>query len=42
MKSKPKTRKPETLKLGGNWKDAMKKAMGKKKPDSGWPKPSKK
>jgi len=26
------------LKLEGNWRDAMKKALGKKKPAQGWPK----
>jgi hypothetical protein len=30
--------KPDTLKLEGNWRDAMKKSLGKKKPASGWPK----
>lgn len=30
--------KPDILKIEGDWKDAMKKAMGKKKPASGWPK----
>jgi hypothetical protein len=28
----------EVLKLTGNWKDAIKKAMTKKKPPGGWPK----
>jgi len=30
--------KPERLKLQGNWRDAVKKSLGKKKPASGWPK----
>ena len=29
---------PETLKLEGNWEDAMKTALAKKKPKGGWPK----
>lgn len=39
-KKKPMVRgpKPETLKLEGDWKDAMKKSLKKKKPASGWPK----
>jgi hypothetical protein len=40
LKSKPGP-KPDTLKLAGDWKDAMKKAMGKKKPKEGWPKAGK-
>ena len=32
---------PETLKIEGDWKDAMKKALPKKKPAEGWPKPPK-
>jgi hypothetical protein len=28
----------ETLKIDGNWQDAMKKSLGKKKPAGGWPK----
>jgi hypothetical protein len=30
--------KPETLKIEGNWKDAVKKSLAKKKPATGWPK----
>jgi hypothetical protein len=30
--------KPETLRLEGNWKDAVKKSLAKKKPAEGWPK----
>jgi hypothetical protein len=30
--------KPDTLKIKGNWKDTVKKSLGKKKPASGWPK----
>ena len=33
---------PETLKIEGNWKDAVKKALSKKRPAGGWPKPEKK
>ncbi len=29
---------PETLKIEGNWQDAVKKSLGKKKPAQGWPK----
>jgi hypothetical protein len=29
---------PEVLKIEGNWKDAVKKALGIKKPAGGWPK----
>jgi hypothetical protein len=32
--------KPETLAIEGNWKDAMKKALQKKRPAEGWPKPT--
>jgi hypothetical protein len=28
----------ETLKIEGNWKDAVKKPLAKKKPAAGWPK----
>jgi len=28
----------ETLKIDGNWEDAMKKSLAKKKPAGGWPK----
>jgi hypothetical protein len=30
--------KPDTLKIEGNWKDAVKKSLSKKKPNQGWPK----
>jgi hypothetical protein len=30
--------KAEVLKIEGNWEDAMKKSLGKKKPADGWPK----
>jgi hypothetical protein len=30
--------KPDTLKLSGKWRDAVKKSLTKKKPTSGWPK----
>jgi hypothetical protein len=30
--------KPDTLKIEGNWKDAVKKSLVKKKPATGWPK----
>jgi hypothetical protein len=29
---------PEVLKIEGNWKDAMRKLISKKKPAEGWPK----
>lgn len=29
----------ERLKIEGNWKEAVKKALKKKRPSSGWPKP---
>jgi hypothetical protein len=32
---------PEVLKIEGNWKDAMKKLISKKRPAAGWPKPEK-
>jgi hypothetical protein len=42
MKRQPKPKKrgpePEVLKLDGNWKDAIKKSLQKKKPKEGWPK----
>jgi hypothetical protein len=37
-KRKPPGPEPETLKIEGNWKDAMRKLISKKKPASGWPK----
>jgi hypothetical protein len=30
--------KPDTLKLEGDWQDAVKKSLQKKKPSEGWPK----
>jgi hypothetical protein len=30
---------PEVLKIEGDWKDAMKKLISKKRPEGGWPKP---
>jgi hypothetical protein len=30
--------KPDLLKLDGDWGAAVKKTLGKKKPDGGWPK----
>jgi len=30
---------PEVLKIEGDWKDAVKKALRVKKPVDGWPKP---
>jgi len=30
---------PEILKIEGDWKDAVKKALSKKRPAEGWPKP---
>ncbi len=30
--------KPDLLKLHGNWKDAVKRSLQKKKPVEGWPK----
>lgn len=30
--------KPEVLKINGDWRDAVKKSLQKKKPASGWPK----
>lgn len=46
MKAKPKSKKksaargpkPAVLKLEGNWRDAVKKSLEKKKPPEGWPK----
>ena len=44
-KAKPQTQtpeprgpKPELLKIEGDWKDAVKKSLAKKKPADGWPK----
>jgi hypothetical protein len=30
--------KPDLLKIRGNWKDAVKQSLQKKKPPEGWPK----
>ena len=30
---------PETLKIKGNWKKAVKKALGAERPEGGWPDP---
>jgi hypothetical protein len=30
--------KPDTLKIEGNWQDAVKRSLQKKKPAEGWPK----
>jgi hypothetical protein len=30
--------KPDILKIDGNWQDAVKKSLQKKKPAQGWPK----
>jgi len=30
--------KPETLKIKGNWQDAVRKSLKKRKPPEGWPK----
>jgi len=30
--------KPDRLKIEGDWKDAIKTSLGKKKPPDGWPK----
>ena len=40
MSSKNKNRgpKPERVKIEGDWEDAVKKALKKKRPKSGWPK----
>jgi len=39
-KKQPAKRGPKavTLKLEGDWRDAIKKSMAKKKPAAGWPK----
>jgi len=34
---KPAGRKPETLKIPGDWKLAIKQSLVKKKPKGGWP-----
>jgi len=33
--------KPELLKIDGDWRDAIKKSLTKKRPAEGWPKPAK-
>jgi len=33
--------KPDHLKIDGDWEDAMGKAVKKKRPEGGWPKPDK-
>ena len=33
---------PEHLQVGGDWKDAIKRALSKKRPKGGWPKAKKK
>lgn len=30
---------PERLKIEGDWEEAMKRALGKKRPPEGWPRP---
>ncbi|HEY7087930.1 MAG TPA: hypothetical protein VH518_07560 [Tepidisphaeraceae bacterium] len=40
-KKKPKSKrgpKPEILKIEGDWRNAVKKSLQKKKPATGWPK----
>jgi hypothetical protein len=34
----PRGPKPEVLKINGDWQDAVKKSLEKKKPATGWPK----
>jgi hypothetical protein len=41
MNKKPTGPKPGILKIEGDWKDAMKRTLGKKRPMGGWPKPDK-
>jgi hypothetical protein len=36
--SVPRGPKPEVLKIEGDWQDAVKKSLSKKKPAKGWPK----
>jgi hypothetical protein len=33
---------PGRLKIEGDWEEAMKRALGKKRPPEGWPRPGKK
>jgi len=35
---KPRGPEPDRLKLEGDWKNAVKKSLAKKKPTEGWPK----
>jgi len=37
-KTKPPGPEPETIKIEGDWKKAIKKALGKKRPEGGFPK----
>lgn len=32
---------PQTVKIEGDWEQAIDKALGKKRPKDGWPKPGK-
>jgi hypothetical protein len=41
QRRKPSGPEPEILKIEGDWKDAMKKLISKKRPEGGWPKPDK-
>jgi hypothetical protein len=41
-KKKPTGPTPDRLKLEGNWKDLVAKALAKKRPPTGWPKPRQK
>jgi hypothetical protein len=34
----PRGPKPDLLKIDGDWRDAVKKSLAKKKPANGWPK----
>jgi hypothetical protein len=38
---KPPAQRPEVFKIEGDWKDAMRKLISKKRPEGGWPKPEK-
>jgi hypothetical protein len=38
-KPKPRGPKPEILKIEGDWKDAIRESLKKKRPAGGWPKP---
>ena len=33
---------PERVKIEGDWEEAVKRALGKKRPPEGWPRPPKK